>query len=102
MKKTLVILAAVIVSSCASTSSIKTYNTNNAESACKTPIYVSTVAKTATELGNDLSYYSLTKWAQTNFGGDVSVQNIVWQNKGKLHVNVVFDVIRCNPHVEEK
>lgn len=85
---------------CSTVQTFRTTNINNTESACKSPVYVATVAKTALEMGNNLGYYDLTKWAQTNFGSEASVQNVFWTVKAGQKINVVFDVVKCGKPVE--
>lgn len=101
MKTVLVKICIVfLLGSCTTVQSFRSSEINHSESACKNPVFISTVAKTAIEMGNNLSFYSLTKYAQANYGSDVSVQNIYWEIKAGQKISVVFDVVKCGTKTE--
>ena len=94
MKKVISISALLAMFSCATIAPVTNNNTNG--SACQHPQYIVTVAKLTGTLTTSAYLYTLTKEAQTNYGPDVTIQNIRYDRvKGKI-VSVVYDVVKCD------
>lgn len=94
MKKAISVSLLLAMFSCATITPVTNTNTNG--SACQHPQYIVTVAKLTGTTTEVPMIYTLTKEAQTNYGSDVTIQNIRYDKvKGKV-VAVVYDIIKCD------
>ena len=70
-------------------------------SACPSPTYIATMAKSAVDTGGyfngeRITLFELYKDARVIHGTDVTIQNIRYDVKnGKKKVSVIFDVVKC-------
>jgi hypothetical protein len=91
-------------------------NPQSNASACPHPTYVATMSKSAkskvvssvpTSTGEtknttvnsieqeNITLFNLLADARTQYGNDVTIQNIRWDMKNKKRLSVIYDVIRC-------
>lgn len=91
MKK-VIVLSLFALYSCATI----TPTTNSNGTACQHPQYIATVAKLTGTTTVSTHLYTLTKEAQTNYGSDVTIQNIRYDRVNGKVVSVVYDVVKCD------
>lgn len=98
MKTILILATAFILFSCGSTR--QSFRRHSVENSCKHPIFIACVGKES-EIPNELTVYTLLKDAQRSYGPEVTIQNVIWEVKSRVKVNVIYDVVRCNPEVDK-